>query len=190
MAQNKCTKIAPLANGTKDYLRYILRVTQCTTLSCSVAPFFPFSLVAAPLKMVFPQKGPLFFSRVTEQLSCFILLVLSRECVGMNPKTIQRVVSYVIVSSFCELLVLPEKPTAATERLFPAGGRRGRRRGRLGRFTRGSWRVGTLQVEDINSRNVHWLKRCFFFHFLSDKLLLHICPIRLYRLCDSVFWLK
>ena len=29
---------------------------------------FPFFLVAAPLKMVFSRKGPLFFARVTEQL--------------------------------------------------------------------------------------------------------------------------
>ena len=35
----------------------------CPFLSCSVAPsLFPtFFLVAAPLKMVFPKKGPLFF---------------------------------------------------------------------------------------------------------------------------------
>ena len=38
-------------------------------LSCSVAPFFPFCLVAAPLKWSKPKKGFPFFSRVTEQLS-------------------------------------------------------------------------------------------------------------------------
>ena len=38
------------------------------SLSCSVAPFFPFSLVAAPLKWSSQERVP-FFSRVTEQLS-------------------------------------------------------------------------------------------------------------------------
>ena len=33
-----------------------------------MAPFFPFLLVAAPLKWSSPKKGSLFFSRVTEQL--------------------------------------------------------------------------------------------------------------------------
>ena len=31
-----------------------------TKLSCSVAPFFPLFLVAAPLKMIFPTKGSVF----------------------------------------------------------------------------------------------------------------------------------
>ena len=41
----------------------LLEAGRC--LSCSVAPFFHLFLVAAPLKMVFPKKGSLFF-RVTE----------------------------------------------------------------------------------------------------------------------------
>ena len=49
-------------------------------LSCSVATFFPFFLVAAPLKMVFPKKGP-FFSRVTEQLS------LKNRCPSLGEET-------------------------------------------------------------------------------------------------------
>ena len=39
------------------------------SLSCSVAPFFPFFLVAAPLKWSSQKRVP-FFSRVTELSSC------------------------------------------------------------------------------------------------------------------------
>ena len=47
-----------------------LRVSQIVgfTQLCGLSLFPLFCLVAAPLKMVFPKKGPLFFSRVTEQL--------------------------------------------------------------------------------------------------------------------------
>ena len=40
-----------------------------TTSVVQWRPFSPLFFVAAPLKMVFPKKGSLFFSRVTEQLS-------------------------------------------------------------------------------------------------------------------------
>ena len=41
---------------------------EVVQLSCSVASFFPFLLVAAPQNIVFPKKGSHFFSRVAEQL--------------------------------------------------------------------------------------------------------------------------